>query len=120
MNATGAVERYVWMRCAEGGQIIGNLQEVRPLDRSTWDLMYSHFKAGGMTYENFRSWLQYVSIISQDNGRTWRLTGASDDQNDLRPAPYKFSLGWVKRVDDFRSAAAQEHIRTANSDGGAA
>lgn len=87
------VERYVWQRCAEGGQALGNLQEIRP-----------SVECGAPWFEGW---------ISQDNGRTWwrAMVGELDE---LRPPRYKFLLGWVIRVSSFDSPEAQAHIRVAD------
>lgn len=84
------VRRYAWQANRDGGQVIGNLQEIR---RSRYDDQ------------------QYESWISQDAGVTWSLFRVRDLE-ELTPADYKFERGWVIKVYDVYGDLAQNHIRT--------
>jgi hypothetical protein len=119
------IERYVWHRDAEGGQIIRNLQMVAPFNRQ-W-LNRWHHTAQSIEFlayldgRNLHSasggaFVGFVSLISKDNGETWEVFRLREDVDDVRPEVAKFHLGWVRRVDDFNSQEAQHHIRTADSD----
>lgn len=111
------VERYAWKRNAEGGQAIGNLQEIRPYTRETVDLcseprdLLEHIRASH-TFQP-PAW---ISIVSKDGGQSWHLFRVRVDIDELRPDGYKFELGWVVKVEEFSSEIAQQHIAKADSD----
>lgn len=115
---TPTVEKFAWQRNADAGQGVGNLQENRPLDREAFDKGGSRIQAEGGTFELFSGWTDspYASLLSKDNGETWRITKVLDNLADLRPAQYKFDLGWVIQVASFESPEAQAHIRSADRD----
>lgn len=112
------VERYQWMRNAEGGQKFGTRQEIRPLDEEAFQKYIKPRLQQG--YANTLAEYQaknptdtHYSWIQNEQSQEGRFDNVGSLEQ-LRPNPE--NPDWAKKVSDFSSPEAVEQGQIADSE----
>ena len=114
------IERYQWMRNAEGGQSFGNQQVIQPMTKDIFDEYVAPLVIAEV--RTFEAYVKRYPQVTHVN----LLTKAGEDKpslgrpssgplEDLRPSPAAFAKGWVMQVESFDEERAIAHGKTADS-----
>jgi|TARA_R100000081_G_C4788283_1_gene156002 hypothetical protein len=114
-KGASGVRRFQWMANKEGGQKIGNMEEIRPITKDVFDKQVKPRIASDMSYQEYITKFPNLkaSFISKDGGKSFKFSRIDDEAN-LTVEPQ--NPIWRKEVDSFDSPTATKQRMTADSD----
>jgi hypothetical protein len=117
MTGFQKVIKYQWMRNAEAGQEFGNRLEIRLLTEDGFQrFVFPRLRpnlAGNLTeYQSIFPGNSHYAFILREGDTDWQFIGVGS-QEELESEPRKSP--WAIEVQDFQSAKAISHGKTADS-----